>query len=91
MTFTVKREMVVVGPWMGDQWERRPFDRVVWEFDGLNGATTVHPETPIEGYVTGLLVCYIDGYRTSLREFEDKIKKFAPDWTRIDVEKAIKQ
>jgi hypothetical protein len=72
MLLEVRRRMIPVGLPLRDprsQWEQVEFDQTVWKYEGRYDIRPASAAAPPDGYVPGLLMCYVDGCQVPLDRF----------------------
>jgi hypothetical protein len=83
-TLSVKRRFEPIGH---SEWEREPFDVLVWHYDGESYLT--HPVQCPDGYFPGLLRTFMNGEPCDLRTFDEGLGREKLGITRADILKEV--
>jgi hypothetical protein len=81
--FEVRRTFHAVSDLRSSVWNiDAALNTTVWYMDVVTGTVEYRRNYEPEGYVKGLLTCYLDGIVTPLPVFDEKLAKVLPKWTR---------
>lgn len=88
----VKRTFIPMGLSNHSQWEIQSIEQVVWKWDSASRKVEVIPPAMKmeDGYVAGLLKCYVGERLVTVVEFEYMLQLLKVGVTRSDIDKVVR-